>query len=154
MVPLPLLVISQVTLQMKFFVATVATSWIQATGIPAIREGSYIHMPNAVMLVGDPCSGLRSFLAILCLGFFLAYDMKSSLRQKIAFIICGWPIAILANICRVYFLGLVADIYGAEYSREGSLPHDASGYLVFVIAFFLLLWIRRKMEAMHVRQTA
>ena len=154
MVPLPLLVISQVTLQMKFFVATVATSWIKATGIPAIREGSYIHMPNAVMLVGDPCSGLRSFLAILCLGFFLAHDMKSSVWHKIAFIISGWPIAILCNVFRVYFLGLVADIYGSSYAQEGAIPHDMSGYLVFVIAFLALLWIRRKMELMHVRQTA
>lgn len=154
MVPLPLLVVSQITLQMKFFVATVATSWIKATGIPAIREGSYVVMPNAVMLVGDPCSGLRSFLAILCLGFFLVYDMKGTLWHKIVFIVCGWPIAILANVSRVYFLGLVAEIYGPQYSQEGAWPHDVSGYLVFVVAFILLLWVRKKMEGMHARQTA
>jgi exosortase len=147
-------VISQITLQMKFFAAAAAVSWIQATGIPAVREGSYIYMPNAVMLVGDPCSGLRSFLAILCLGFFLVYDMKAPLWKKIAFVLCGWPIAVFANISRVYFLGLVAGIYGSEYAKEGATPHDVSGYFVFVIAFALLFWARKKMEGTHARQTA
>lgn len=74
MIPLPLLMISQITLEMKFFVSEISTHLLNSIGIASVREGSYIYTPNSVVLVGDPCSGLRSFLAFLCLGFVWIHE--------------------------------------------------------------------------------
>lgn len=143
MVPLPLLVISQITLKLKFFVSDMATWLINATGFQAIQEGSYIYLPHAVLLVGDPCSGLRSFLAFLCLGFVFAYDEKLVMWKKVVFVVAGLPLAVISNVARVYFLGLVGEFYGIEYTGPGTMPHDASGIAVFVIAFACFLYLRK-----------
>lgn len=144
MVPLPLIFISQTTLKMKFFVSEIAVQLINFSGIEAVREGSYIHMPNAMMLVGDPCSGLRSFLAFLCLGFVFAYESSAAVWKKGIIIFAGLPLAIVSNVIRVYILGMLGEIYGTEFI-DGKV-HDASGIFVFILALASLLWLRKNLE--------
>lgn len=144
MIPLPLLVISQTTLKMKFFVSEVSAYLINASGIQAVREGSYIMTPKSLLLVGDPCSGLRSFLAFICLGFVFAYEGHLALWKRIVLVVSGLPLAILSNVVRVYSLGMLGEIYGSK-AIEGKV-HDASGVVVFIIAFATFMLIRRKLE--------
>ena len=144
MVPMPLLFITQFTLKMKFFVSEVSTALINYTGIEAIREGSYIYTRNAFLLVGDPCSGLRSFLAFLCLGFVFAYESKIPLWKKIVLVFMGFPLAILSNVFRVFSLGVLAEIYGQDFIS--GRVHDASGVVVFILAFGMFMILRHFLE--------
>lgn len=144
MVPLPLLMISEVTLKMKFFVSEISVFLLNRSGINASRLGSYIQMPHAVILIGDPCSGLRSFLAFLCLGIVFAYSEKLALSQKGLLVLIGLPLAILSNVVRVFSLAFLSEIYG-EKTITGRI-HDASGYIVFILAFLVFMAIRKKME--------
>jgi exosortase len=148
-IPMPLLVISQTTLKMKFFVSEVAAKLLTLSHIPAHREGSYLFTPHSFILVGDPCSGLRSFLAFICLGFVFAYEGKMPLWKRLILIVSGLPLAIISNVARVYALGMIAEIYGMK-SIEGAV-HDASGVVVFVIAFGIFLLIKNILEAPHVQ---
>ena len=150
MVPLPLLVISEITLKMKFFVSEISTFMLNSIGLKTMREGSYIYTPHAVCLVGDPCSGLRSFLAFLCLGFVFAYGMHLELWKKLVLIVVGLPLAIVSNVFRVFTMALLGEIYGMEFA--GSKPvHDGAGILTFVFALACFLLIRRKLEEIHVK---
>lgn len=149
MIPLPLLVISEVTLKMKFFVSEVATYFLNSTGIKTIRQGSYIYTPHAVVLVGDPCSGLRSFLAFLCLGFVFAYGSHIAMWKKAVLIAAGLPLAIVSNIVRVFAMGLLGEIYGIKFISTKAV-HDGGGILAFVIAFICFMMIRQKLEGIRV----
>lgn len=144
MIPLPLLIISQTTLKMKFFVSEISTYLINASGIHAVREGSYILTPKSLLLVGDPCSGLRSFLAFICLGFVFAYEGRLALWKRVVLVFSGLPLAVLSNVIRVYSLGMLGEIYGSK-AIEGKV-HDASGVVVFIIAFATFMLIRKKLE--------
>ncbi len=144
MIPLPLLIISQTTLKMKFFVSEISAHLINASNIRAVREGSYIMTPNNLLLVGDPCSGLRSFLAFICLGFVFAYEGKLAVWKRILLVFSGLPLAILSNVIRVYSLGMLGEIYGSK-AIEGKV-HDASGIVVFVLAFGTFMYLRKKLE--------
>ncbi len=148
MVPLPLLFISEITLRMKFFVSEVSVFLLNSIGIHSVREGSYIYTPHALSLIGDPCSGLRSFLAFLCLGLVFAYDSRLVLWKKVVLVLSGFPLAILSNILRVFSLSLLGEIYGMDFVT--GRVHDASGIVVFVIAFVLFMAIRKKLEIAHV----
>lgn len=145
MIPLPLLTIADITLKMKFFVAQLAAGGLNAIGIHAVRQGSYIVTPHSTLLVGDPCSGLRSFLAFLCLGFVFAYGPQLNWWKKGILIVLGLPLAILFNVARVFSLSLLGEIYGPGFV-SGKL-HDASGYAAFIAAFCIFLILRKKMEA-------
>ncbi|MBI1977727.1 MAG: exosortase/archaeosortase family protein [Candidatus Omnitrophica bacterium] len=146
MVPLPLLIISEVTLKLKFFVSEVSAGLLNAIGIHAVREGSYIHMPHAMVLVGDPCSGLRSFLAFLCLGLVFAYGGGLSLWKRATLLGIALPLAILSNIGRVFAIGLLAELYGMEFIS--GWVHDASGIAAFAIALAIFVAARKKLESL------
>ena len=150
MVPLPLLIISEITLKMKFFVSQIATAMLNSTGLKAAREGSYIYTPHAICLVGDPCSGLRSFLAFLCLGFVFAYGMHLELWKKTILIAAGLPLALISNVFRVFAMALVGEIYGMELAGS-KVVHDGGGILAFLFALACFLLIRRKLEGIHVK---
>lgn len=143
-VPMPLLVISQTTLKMKFFVSEMAAKLLTLSHIPSYREGSYLFTPHSFLLVGDPCSGLRSFLAFICLGFVFAYEGKMPLWKRLVLVVSGLPLAILSNVVRVYALGMIAEIYGMK-SIEGAV-HDASGVVVFIMAFLIFMGIKNQLE--------
>ena len=147
MIPLPLLFISQITLAMKFFVSEISVYLLNLGGIHSARTGSYIQMPHATILIGDPCSGLRSFLAFLCLGFVFSYDERLSPWKKSVLIFAGLPLAIFSNVTRVYSLALLSEIYGEE--RIAGTIHDISGYAVFVLAFLILMVMRSKLEKIN-----
>lgn len=145
MIPLPLLVISEFTLKMKFLVSQIAVFLLPHAGIQAVREGSYILTPHAAVLIGDPCSGLRSFIAFLCLGLVFAYDTKMALWKRSVLVLAGIPLAILSNVVRVFTLAFLSEIYGTKAVIE-SWFHDFSGYAVFLMAFAAFLWLRKKLE--------
>jgi exosortase len=145
MVPLPLLLISEITMYMKMIVSQVATYLVNAIGIRAVQQGSYIYTPNAVCLVGDPCSGLRSFLAFLCLGLIFAYISKISFWKKVILVIAGLPLAIIFNVFRVFTMTVLGEIYGMEFVKTKTV-HDGGGILVFVLALACFLILKHKLE--------
>ncbi len=133
MIPLPQVLIINISFKMKLFAAQVATACINLMGIQAVREGSIVNLPNTALTVGDPCSGLRSLISLTALGALYAYLLKVSKVRKVALFLLSIPIALIANIIRIILLLLVAFVYGSEVAT-GKF-HDFSGFLLFGFAF-------------------
>lgn len=144
MIPLPLVLIGNLTVKLKLFAAQIATFILNNIGFPSIRDGSIIRMPNSYVAVEAPCSGLRSLISLLTLGVVFSYAMKASYVKKLVVFISSVPIAIATNVMRIVLLGVVNDLYGQKVAM--GFVHDASGFLVFAIAFLALLWVSRSLE--------
>ncbi|MBN1587788.1 MAG: exosortase/archaeosortase family protein [Candidatus Omnitrophica bacterium] len=136
-VPLPSVMLIHVSFKLKMWAATLATASVTAMGVPAVQYGALIRLPQADVLVDDPCSGLRSLIALLALGALTTQivPQKSAWRGWILFA-SAIPIALFTNFLRVVFLTLLTFVYGTE-AASGWL-HDASGFMVFALAFILL----------------
>jgi len=144
MVPFPILFISEITLKLKFFVTEISVFCLKSMGIHATREGSYLYMPHSYLIVGDPCSGLRSLLAFLILGLVFSYGSGLNGWRRAIVVASGFPLALVSNIGRVLFLALVSEIYGMNWAH--GVVHDASGVAAFLFAIAIFLAIRRKLE--------
>jgi len=144
MIPVPLVVITNISFKMKIFAAKIATMILNNSGIPAIREGSLIRMRHAQVVVDDVCSGLRSLISLMALGSIFAYWMKSTMTKRTVLFLTTIPIAIITNVFRVVFLSSVAEIWGVEYA--GGWMHDVTGYLIFGFAFLLFYGVWRILE--------
>jgi len=59
-------------------------------------------------------------------------------------VVSGLPLAVFSNLLRVFGLALIAEVYGQE--AAGGKIHDASGIVVFVIAFAMFMALRQKLE--------
>lgn len=162
MMPLPMVVITNLSFKLKLFAANIATVLLNNMGILAIREGSVIRMRHAYVIVDDVCSGLRSLISLTALGSIFAYWLnvpivtlaatssmfaywiKAPITKRIILFLTTIPIAIITNVCRVLVLSLVSEIWGAEYAT--GFVHDATGFMVFALAFILLLGVTKLIE--------
>jgi exosortase len=139
MAPLPLEMIAGVSLRLKLLAGDLAIRSMNAIGLMATNDGSTIYLGNdqaSTVVVGDACSGLRSLISLLFLGVLFAYLSGLTPPRKGVVLLASVPIAILANVARVFLLCLVAFHWGSA-AIEGWV-HDLSGYMIFVVAFALL----------------
>ncbi len=144
MLPLPSVVIVQISFQLKLLAAQIATHLLNDMRIPAIREGSIIKMRTTQVVVDDVCSGLRSLISLGALGSIFAYWMKGPVNKRVLLFLSTIPIALITNVIRVMILAIVSEVWGPQYA-QGFL-HEFTGMLVFAIAFFLLLAFKNLIE--------
>lgn len=144
MIPLPLVAIANISFKLKMFAAYLSTIIINKLGVPAIREGSIIKTMHSYLVVEDPCSGIRSLIALIALGALMAYFSNISKTKKAILFLSSVPIAISTNIIRIVALSLASEMYGAKFAT--GLFHTTMGILVFVFAFLGLLLIAKVLE--------
>jgi len=146
MFPLPQAMIGVISFPMKVLVSKLGAWVISCLGISVIREGFHITIPAGSLLVGNPCSGLRSLISFLALGSVYAYlSSMSNIRKWLLFLLTI-PIALLSNAIRVPILILLLHFWGPTASAPDSFWHDASGIFVFIVGLFLLFFAGRLLE--------
>lgn len=144
MIPLPEVAIVNISFQLKIFAAKLSTLIVNQLGIPAIREGSVIKTAHAYLMVEDPCSGIRSLIALIALGTLMAYLSRTTKIKKTILFLSTIPIAVGANIVRIVMLTLASEIYGSKSAM--GLFHDIMGFAVFIIAFLALALLSKALE--------
>ncbi|MFA6320568.1 MAG: exosortase/archaeosortase family protein [Candidatus Omnitrophota bacterium] len=144
MIPLPLVIIGNLTVKLKLFAAQAATFVLNKVGFPCVRDGSVIVMPHSHTIVEAPCSGLRSLISLLTLGLLFSYIVKTTFVKKAVIFVSSAPIAIVSNIVRIVLLAAVNDLYGEKVAM--GFFHDFTGFLVFAIAFAGLYTVSNLLE--------
>ncbi|MFN3467575.1 MAG: exosortase/archaeosortase family protein [Candidatus Brocadiales bacterium] len=147
MIPLPLSLIADLSLKLKLFAAEVAVRVVSFIGIAVLREGSSIHFSDSFLVVGDVCSGLRSLIALLAFGALFAYVSGLSTPLRAILFIASVPIALVANSVRIIVLCLIAKQWGSEVAT--GRVHDATGILIFIVAFILFFSLERRLHALE-----
>ncbi len=137
MVPLPAIVVNAVAFPLQLFAAKTAAFCLFNFGIPVLREGNVIALAGTTLEVAEACSGIRSLQALLALGTVYAYFTQSSMWKRWTLVLLSIPIAIVANAFRVTGTGVLAHYWGPQ-AAEG-FYHTFSGWLIFLVAFVLLL---------------
>lgn len=140
MFPLPQAIIDTVSYPLKLLVARLGADVVALLGIPVFREGFLISIPSGQLLVGNPCSGLRSLISFLAIGSLLAHMAKTSAFKKLLLSIWTVPIALFSNVVRVSILILVSHHWGLAAAAPETLLHTASGVLTFVLGSSVLFY--------------
>jgi len=143
MIPLPLPWIKAISLPVKFLVVNSSSKLATAMGIPVLKSGFYIHLPNGMLLIGDPCSGLRSLISFLALGALIGYLHEAKLWIRVFLFLLVIPVALFANMFRVIFLIFVSYFGSPSYASPGTPIHDLSGISVFILGLLFVLLIKR-----------
>ena len=141
MVPLPALIFNKIAFPLQLLASHVGEYSISAMEIPILREGNVLILANATLEVAEACSGIRSLVSLFTLGLVFGYFADRRLWVRSVIALSAIPVAILANGLRVASAGVAAHNYGTE-GVEGVF-HDVSGWVVFVIAFLMMLAIQR-----------
>ncbi len=135
MVPLPLA--ERFGPMLEGWTAASATAFAKFIGIAASNNGSQVFLPNSTFIVGIPCGGLSSAIAIVTLATLFAYVARGSLWARGAIFLAAIPIALAANTLRLSLLFAIAANWGAQVGLD--YFHSWSSPVFFLSSFAFLI---------------
>lgn len=140
MLTFPPVVMNQLSYALKELAVRASVGAAQAMGVEVRRSGMSLFLPTGELRVENPCSGLRSLLALVATGTLFAYFQPGGAWRRAAVLLAAVPIALTGNIARLTLL-LVASYRKSVEWATGQF-HDASGYVLYAVALLLLLGLR------------
>lgn len=137
MIPIPAIIYYSATLPMQLFATKMTVSLLHLLGVPCVRHGNVIQLPNYSLEVAEACSGLRSLVTLMALGALYAYLFVRGTTRSLVLFAATIPIAIVTNIFRIFITGVAA--YAISTKLAEDFLHELSGILVFATALILTL---------------
>lgn len=136
---IPLNFMDVIAFPLRLFSTKVATGMLQGFGIQAIRKGTAILIPSMPtgMDIADPCSGLRSLLAMTALTAVYAYFTQRTLVRKWLLFLASIPLAVIGNTARIVTIAVVSEAIGGRLAL--GLYHDYSGYILFTASITVMV---------------
>lgn len=150
MLTFPPFVMNRLSFALKEVAVRIAAYASEALGVTLQRSGMTLWLAGGALEIENPCSGLRSLLAMLATGVLLASLLPSGWWRRVLLVMLAVPMAIAGNALRIILLVLMAHYVGVKQAM-GTF-HDVSGYLTYglslagLLAAWALLQPRRPRE--------
>ena len=150
MLTFPPIVMNGLSFALKEVAVRTAAQAAEALGVTLQRSGTTLWLAGGALEVENPCSGLRSLLAMLATGTLLASLLPAGWWRRALLVLLAVPMAIAGNALRITLLVLMAHYVGIKQAL-GTF-HDVSGYLTYglslvgLLAAWALLQPRRPRE--------
>ena len=147
MIPLSPTLLDAATSKLQLQSAALASHFLQWSGYEATLEGATIlssELPQP-LIVGIPCSGLRTLISLLTFTFFFIYMVRATWWRKAILVGLSFPLAVFINSLRITLIGYVGFWIGTKESMQSF--HDYSGYIGLAICFAILFGIAKLIGA-------
>ena len=139
MIPLPAIIYNQVTFPLQLLASRVSSSGLELVGVPVLREGNVLVLPNYSLEVVEACSGIRSLMSLIALAIAYGYFVEKRNWVRITLVVLMLPIAVASNSMRVMGAGVLTYWFGPQ-AAEGFF-HLFQGWLIFVSAVACMLLV-------------
>ena len=138
MLPIPLAVTERLHLVLRNIAASACAALVPLMGIPVMKVGTTLHVPNASLLVADACSGFSTLYAAGAVALLTMFLSASTSRRVLVAILFA-PIAIAVNVVRVALLCVLVYFQGTDVLATSL--HELSGILTFLVALPVIFWL-------------
>jgi exosortase len=140
MVPIPTVVYNSLTFPLQILATRIAAAGLLAIGIPVMREGNILDLPNQQLSVVEACSGIRSLLSLTFLSLVYGYFFEKRAWLRVVLFLATIPVALTANAGRVMVTGILSEI--RSDLAEGFF-HESTGMVIFLSAGVILFLLHR-----------
>ena len=137
MIPPPYILINTIAVHLRLIDAKITYLVISFFGIPIVREGPILHLPNITLDVAYLCTGILSLVSMVALSVFYAYIFLRHVISRTAVILLALPIAFAGNIFRIILITVLTYYFGEVILN--SVIHQFQGVVIFVMNIFLLV---------------
>jgi exosortase len=138
MIPPPYILFKSTAVNLRLFSTKVTYDVINFLGIPILRQGANLDLPNISLVVADFCTGILSLMSIIAVAVLYAYLTQKKLLNRTILVFLSVPIAIAGNIFRLVITVCLAYFYGAR--ALDSVIHQFHGTVNFLITLVLLIF--------------
>jgi len=141
MIPLPAIVLNQVTLPLQLLASKIAAAGLRLCGVPVLREGNVLRLPSIDLEVADACSGIRSLISLTTLAVIYGYLMETRFWVRVALAAASLPIVVAANSLRIVGTGLLVQYWNPD--TAWGFYHEFEGWLIFVASLIMLYLVHK-----------
>ena len=139
MIPLPAIIYYELTFPLQLLASRLGADGLVALGVPTVREGNLLILPNCTLEVVEACSGVRSLLSLIAVVVGYVYLVEPSTWKRYILIAATVPIVIFSNGFRLVTTGVLSFFFGPEV--DSGWPHIGLGLAFFGVAFLLILLV-------------
>jgi len=136
MVPIPSVIYNSITFPLQILATKLADNALDLLGVPVLRDGNILTLPNQTLSVVEACSGIRSLLSLTFLSLVYGYFFERKRWIRVVLFLATIPIAIIANGSRVTITGILTQV--KPELAEGFF-HESTGWVIFMIALAILI---------------
>jgi exosortase len=137
MVPLPYLTLSALTYRSQLFDSGLTATALGWLGVPVLRDGVMLHLPNMTLEVAADCSSIPAIAALLALGGAYAQMQPRPTWIRVALTLSAAPLGLLSNIIRLILTSLGAYYLGPI--ALNNVIHKFNGTTVFLATVVFLV---------------
>ena len=149
-VPVPAVLMDRIVLFLQAK-STDLCYWIfTGLGVPVLRNGFVVTMPEVSIEIAKECSGINSSIALLIIMLLVAHETLHSNWRRVALVLIVIPLSIVKNAIRIVTLTMLATHVDPSF-LTGRLHHEG-GFVFYLISLALVypLWkILQKTEKAH-----
>jgi len=140
MVPIPAVIYNRITFPLQLLASRLAADALSLLGLPVLREGNILELPEQRLSVVEACSGIRSLLTLTFLSLVYGHFFERKTWVRVLLFFSTVPIAIIANASRVTITGLVTE-WRPELA-EGFF-HTVQGWVIFMVSLVILIVVHQ-----------
>jgi exosortase len=137
MIPLPYVTLKALTYQSQLFDAWMTATALGWLGVPVLRNGFMLVLPNITLEVAADCSSVPAIAALVALGAAYGQIQPRPGWLRAALTLAAAPLGLLSNIVRLILTSLAA-YYIGPVALENVI-HKFSGTSVFLLTVALLV---------------
>ena len=152
MIPLPYLTLRALTYQSRLFDAGITAQALGWLGIPVLRDGVMLHLPNMTLEVADDCSSVPAIAALLALGAAYSQVQSRPTWIRALLTISAAPLGLLSNIIRLILTSVSAYYFGPI--ALNNVIHKFSGTSVFLATVLLLVLLDTLIVRVRARESS
>jgi exosortase len=144
MIPLPNRVLDRVVYALQQGSTEISYLLFRATGVPVLKQGFLLFLPDVTIEVAEECSGIRSSVALFITCLLAAHLFLQTTWRQALFSLLALPLAIIKNGIRIATLSILS-IYVDPSFLTGRL-HREGGFVFFVLILAILLPVLRVLQ--------
>jgi len=152
MIPLPYLTLRTLTYQSRLFDAGITAQALGWLGIPVLRDGVMLHLPNMTLEVADDCSSVPAIAALLALGAAYSQVQSRPTWVRALLTISAAPLGLLSNIIRLILTSISAYYFGPI--ALNNVIHKFNGTSVFLATVLLLVLLDALLVRVRARESS
>lgn len=137
MIPIPSIIYRNLSFELQILSSRMSVGFMQWFHLPVHREGNIINLYYTQLEVAEACSGITSLVSLITVAYIFAYIARHTFWARAILTLSAIPIAVLTNAFRIGGTGMLAHYWSIKVA-EGFF-HAFAGWLVFVVAFAILL---------------
>jgi exosortase len=145
MIPIPQVVVDRCIVALQVASTETTRLLFLLAGVPVLKNGFVLSLPEMDIEVAKQCSGIRSALMLLLSGLILGHIYLREFWTKALLVVAVVPFAIAKNAVRIFALSMLG-VHVDPSFLYGNL-HRNGGIVFFILALtcmmILLMMLRR-----------